>query len=74
MKIRPEIGLTFDDVLLVPRRSSIRSRSAVNPATILARGFQLAIPVVSANMDTVTEAAMAIAMAQRAASASCTAL
>ncbi len=64
MNLRPEYGLTFDDVLLVPRRSAIRSRSAVDPSTWLVPGIRLAIPIISANMDTVTEAAMAIAMAQ----------
>ncbi len=64
MKIREDIGLTFDDVLLVPGYSKIRSRSAVSTHTYLARGFPLAIPVVSSNMDTVTEARMAIALAQ----------
>lgn len=64
MKIRPEVGLTFDDVLLVPKRSSIRSRSAVDPSAWLTPQIRLAIPVISANMDTVTEAPMAIAMAK----------
>lgn len=64
MKLRPETGLTFDDVLLVPKRSSIRSRRAVNPSTWLTSNIRLSIPVVSANMDTVTEAPMAIAMAK----------
>jgi len=64
VKIRKELGLTFDDVLLVPQRSGIRSRSAVDTSTRLAGGIRLAIPIVSANMDTVTEAEMAIAMAQ----------
>jgi len=63
MNLRPNPGLTFDDVLLVPKRSSIHSRSAVDPLTQLTPQIQLAIPVVSANMDTVTEAPMAIAMA-----------
>jgi IMP dehydrogenase len=65
MKIRSEPGLTFDDVLLVPRRSNIRSRRAVSTTTCLVPGFCLAIPIISANMDTVTEAHMAIAMAQQ---------
>ena len=64
MKIRPEPGLTFDDVLLVPKRSPIRSRGDVNTSAVLVPGIRLAIPIISANMDTVTEAAMAIAMAQ----------
>jgi IMP dehydrogenase len=64
MKLKPELGLTFDDVLLIPRKSAIRSRSDVNTSTRLVRGMHMAIPLISANMDTVTEAAMAIAMAQ----------
>lgn len=64
MKLRPDTALTFDDVLLVPRRSSVRSRQAVNTRSCFSRGIQLAIPVISSNMDTVTEAAMAMAMAR----------
>ncbi|GAB4528703.1 MAG: IMP dehydrogenase [Anaerolineales bacterium] len=64
MKIRAEIGLTFDDVLLVPQRSAITSRSAVDTSTELVAGIKLAIPIVGANMDTVTEAPMAVALAQ----------
>ncbi len=64
MKLRSDTGLTFDDVLLVPKHSSIRSRSEVNTTTTLVSGIQMAVPIVSANMDTVTEASMAIAMAQ----------
>ncbi|NMB88046.1 MAG: IMP dehydrogenase [Chloroflexi bacterium] len=65
MNVRPEMGLTFDDVLLVPKHSSIRSRSAVDTSAWLAPGIKLHIPVVAANMDTVTETRMAIAMAQQ---------
>ncbi|HZB94983.1 MAG TPA: IMP dehydrogenase, partial [Herpetosiphonaceae bacterium] len=64
MKLRPETALTFDDVLLVPRRSSIRSRRAVDTRTQFSRRIVLAIPLISSNMDTVTESAMAIAMAR----------
>jgi IMP dehydrogenase len=64
MNLRPDLGLTFDDVLLVPKRSSIRSRSDVDTSTWLSSAFKLTIPIVSANMDTVTETRMAIAMAQ----------
>ena len=59
-----EIGLTFDDVLLVPRRSAVSTRRQVNTRTRLCRGIDLAVPVVSASMDTVTEGTMAIAMAR----------
>ena len=62
MKLRPDTALTFDDVLLVPKRSAIRSRHAVNTRTQLSRAITLAIPIISANMDTVTESALALAM------------
>lgn len=58
------LGLTFDDVLLVPRRSAVSTRRQVDTRTPLCRGIDLAIPTVSASMDTVTEATMAIAMAR----------
>ncbi len=64
MKLRSDIGLTFDDVLLVPHRSAIHSRKDVSTGTWLVPGMRLSIPIVSANMDTVTETRMAIAMAQ----------
>jgi len=56
-------GLTFDDVLLLPRRSDILPRDA-DTSTWLTRGIKLSVPIVSAGMDTVTEARMAIAMAR----------
>ena len=64
MKIRTTKGLTFDDVLLVPKRSPVTSRKAVDTATRLTSTIGLQIPIISANMDTVTEAEMAIAMAR----------
>jgi IMP dehydrogenase len=56
-------ALTFDDVLLVPQRSEVLP-SQVDVATRLTRGITLKIPIVSAAMDTVTEAPLAIALAQ----------
>lgn len=57
-------GLTFDDVLLVPQRSSIRSRSDVDITGRLSRNITLDIPIVAANMDTVCEHEMATALAE----------
>ena len=56
-------GLTFDDVLLVPQYSEILP-SKVNISTFLTKNIKLNVPIVSAAMDTVTESAMAIAMAR----------
>jgi len=57
-------GLTFDDVLLVPKYSDITSRSQTNLSTKLSRNISINIPFVSANMDTVTESSMAVTMAR----------
>jgi len=56
-------GITFDDVLLVPARSGVVPRE-VDVRTQLTRNIPLNIPLVSAPMDTVTEASLAIALAQ----------
>jgi len=56
-------GLTFDDVLLVPAESAVLPND-VSAATRLTRTIALEIPIVSAAMDTVTEARMAIALAR----------
>src|SRR5918996_423477 len=56
-------GLTFDDVLLVPGASDLLPKDA-DVSTVLAQNIKLAIPLVSAAMDTVTEARTAIALAR----------
>ncbi len=58
-----EEALTFDDVLLVPARSDVLPRE-VDLSTQLTRGIRIGLPLVSAAMDTVTEARLAITMAQ----------
>jgi len=62
-RLRPGFGLTFDDVLLVPRHSAVHPRD-VDVATHFTTGIPLNVPLISAAMDTVTEAEMAIAMAR----------
>jgi IMP dehydrogenase len=57
------VGLTFDDVLLLPAESSVLPGD-VDTATRLTRNVELAVPIVSAAMDTVTEARLAIALAR----------
>lgn len=61
-RVQPE-GLTFDDVLLVPAYSEVLPRE-VSVQTLFSRNIQLNIPIVSAAMDTVTEAPLAIALAR----------
>lgn len=57
-----ESGLSYDDVLAVPQRSPVGSREDVDLTTELADGLELAVPVVTAAMDTVTETEMARAI------------
>ena len=56
-------GLTFDDVLLVPRKSEVFGKE-IDVSTVLAPHVKLNIPFISSAMDTVTESALAIAMAR----------
>ena len=58
------LGLTYDDVLLLPDESNVMP-SDVDTSTRLSRNISLRIPLVSSAMDTVTEARMAIAMARQ---------
>lgn len=57
-------ALTFDDVLLVPKVSKAYSRRSVDTSTNITDSLKINIPILSSNMDTVTEAPMAIAMAK----------
>jgi IMP dehydrogenase len=60
---RPDVALTFDDVLLAPRHSSIHPRN-VDVKSRFTRGITLNIPLIAAAMDTVTESEMAMAIAR----------
>ncbi|WP_172574340.1 IMP dehydrogenase, partial [Ligilactobacillus agilis] len=57
-------GFTFDDVLLIPAESHVLPNE-VDLGVQLAKNIKLNIPIISAGMDTVTESAMAIAMARQ---------
>ena len=62
-RVRDDLALTFDDVLLAPRHSTTHPRE-VSIASRFTRGITLNVPLASAAMDTVTESEMAIAMAR----------
>ncbi len=59
-----KLGLTFSDVLLVPKKSPLRSRAEADTRTRFTKNVRLNVPLVSSNMATVTEHKMAIAMAR----------
>jgi len=64
MRFLKDEGLAYDDVLLVPQKSSIKSRSDVDLRTKLTKNISLTLPFISSNVDTVTGATMAIIMAK----------
>ena len=59
---KKERGLTFDDVLMIPLKSEVRSRKDPALKTQVTKNIWIDIPIVSANMDTVTESGMALAL------------
>jgi IMP dehydrogenase len=62
-RVRNDVALTFDDVLLVPRHSVVHPSDVVTKSRFT-RGIELNVPLIAAAMDTVTESEMAIAMAR----------
>src|SRR5512138_889969 len=64
MKILPETALTYDDVLIIPQYSNVDSRRTLSTKSWLTQKIVLQVPIVSANMDVVTESEMSITMAR----------
>ncbi len=64
MRILPETALTYDDVLLVPQYSNVESRRSLSTKSWLTPKIALQVPILSANMDVVTESEMSITMAR----------
>ncbi|HLA08235.1 MAG TPA: IMP dehydrogenase [Anaerolineales bacterium] len=64
MKILADTALTYDDVLLVPQYSDVHSRRLLSTRSWLTKTIALEVPIVSANMDVVTESEMAITIAR----------
>lgn len=62
--IERDRGLTFDDVLLMPKHSTLSSRRAPELSSQLTKNYSIQTPIVASNMDTVSESAMMIAMAK----------
>lgn len=63
-KTNPVLGITFDDILLVPEYTEINSRGDCDVSTLLSRNVPLKIPIVSSPMDSVTEYKMALELAR----------
>ena len=59
--------LSYDDVLLMPQYSDIRSRSEIDISTDLGKGLRLQLPLISSPMDTISETQMAISLSQHGA-------
>ncbi len=60
--VHQDQGLTFDDVLIVPTKSNVRSRKNPNLSSEIIKGLVTDIPIISSNMDTITESNMLVAM------------
>jgi len=64
VNLRNKIGLTYDDVLLVPRKGQVLSRQSVDTSTFLTNGVSISIPIVSTPMSSVTDSTVARKMAE----------